>query len=106
MEWHEKLLEELVYEQVKQHVDVLDLIDFERDLRESIGRVLQAGGTDPSREEAVAHVLIDRAFRRLEQEWRRDRAASAFVCPLCRPPFECPTEDMVTDRAPTWVTKG
>ena len=93
MEWHQRLLEELVYEQVKQHIDFLDLIDFERSLCESIACALDAYGSDPGQEEAVAHTLIDRAFQRLQQEWQRERAASSLLCPLCEPPFECPSEN-------------
>lgn len=98
MEWHEHLLEELVYERVRLHVDFLDLIDFERDLCESITRALPRGGVDSGQDEAVAHTLIDRAFRRVEQEWRRERAALSLLCPLCELPFECPARDELPER--------
>ena len=93
MEWHARLLEELVYERVRLHVDLLDLIDFERDLCESIARAFPAGDREPGQDEAVAHTLIDRAFRRVEQEWRRERAASSLLCPLCELPFDCPAPE-------------
>ena len=93
MEWQHRLLEELVYERVKLHVDFLDLIDFEHDLCDSIARVLQASGTEPGQEETVARELVDQAWRRLEQEWRRERAASSLLCPLCEAPFECPSPE-------------
>ena len=43
MEWETRLLEELVYERVRLHVDLLELIDFEKDLSQSITRALRAG---------------------------------------------------------------
>lgn len=98
MAWQRRLLEELVYERVKLHVDFLDLIDFERDLCESIARVLHANGTEPGQEEAVAHELVDQAWSRLEQEWRRERWASSLLCPLCESPFECPGGDVLPPR--------
>jgi hypothetical protein len=42
MDWQNRLLEDLVYERIRQYVDVPDLIDFERDLCESISRALRA----------------------------------------------------------------
>ena len=98
MEWQHRLLEELIYERVKVHVDFLDLIDFERDLCDSIARVLQASGTEPGKEEAVARELVDQAWRRLEEEWRRERSASSLLCPLCESPFECPGPEVLRGR--------
>ncbi|HWM84424.1 MAG TPA: hypothetical protein VNO33_01275 [Kofleriaceae bacterium] len=98
MDWQQRLLEELVYERVRLHVDLLDLIDFERDLCESIARALRASGTDPSEEEAVARSFVQRAWRRLEQEWMRERSVEWTDCPLCEAPFECPTGDEVPAR--------
>ena len=94
MDWHERLLEELIYERVKLHVDLLDLVDFERDLCESIVRALRSGGTDSVEVDARARHYLDRAWRRVEQEWTRARAAETSNCPLCEAPFECPSEDM------------
>jgi hypothetical protein len=90
MDWQSRLLEELIYERVRLHVDLLDLVDFERDLCESIARALRAGGNDPGREEALARTYVERAWQRLEQEWTRARAGQPADCPLCEPPYECP----------------
>ncbi len=90
MEWQQRLLEELIYERVRLHVDLLDLIDFERDLCESIKRALGAAGTDPAAEDAMARRYVDRAWARLQQEWERERAAEWTDCPLCEAPFQCP----------------
>jgi hypothetical protein len=90
MEWQQKLLEELIYERVRLHVDLLDLIDFERDLCDSIKRALGAAGSDPSEEDAIARRYVDRAWARLQQEWERERAADQTGCPLCEAPLECP----------------
>jgi hypothetical protein len=94
MDWHERLLEELIYERVKLHVDLLDLVDFERDLGESIARALQATGAAPAEVDARARHYLDRAWRRVEAEWTRARAGESSSCPLCEAPFECPTEEM------------
>ncbi|HYU15006.1 MAG TPA: hypothetical protein VEL05_03015, partial [Candidatus Acidoferrum sp.] len=49
--------------------------------------------TDPGQEEALARSYVERAWRRLEQEWTRARAGVPIDCPLCEPPFECPDSD-------------
>lgn len=87
MDWQNLLLEELVYERVRLHVDLLDLIDFERDLSQSITRALQASGTDPTQEDALARRYIRRAWRRLEEEWTREQSGEWTDCPLCEAPL-------------------
>ena len=99
MDWQSRLLEELVYERVRLHVDLLDLIDFEKDLSESIARALRASGTDPNQEDRLARRYVERAWKRLEEEWTRQRSSEWADCPLCEAPFECPTADQVPTRA-------
>ena len=99
MDWQNRLLEDLVYERVRQYVDVPDLIDFERDLCESIARALRASGTDPGQETPLARGYLERAWRRLEEEWARERAENWLDCPLCEAPFECPNADDLPTRA-------
>jgi hypothetical protein len=99
MDWQNLVLEELVYERVRLHVDLLDLIDFERDLSQSITRALRASGTDPAQEDALARCYIRRAWRRLEEEWTRQAAGEWTDCPLCESPLACP--DGVLARAPS-----
>ena len=91
MEWETRLLEELVYERVRLHVDLLELIDFEKDLSQSITRALRAGGIDRDEEDATARRYIERAWRRLEEEWTRERGTDwNHDCPLCEAPLACP----------------
>lgn len=90
MEWHTKLLEELVYERVRLHVDLLELVDFERDLDESIGRAMRECGIEDARAPEVARTYVALAWRRIEQEWTSGRASDWRDCPLCEAPFECP----------------
>lgn len=90
MEWQSRLLEELIYERVRLHVDLVDLIDFERDLCQSITRALRASGTHPSEEDALARRYVQKAWHRLEEEWARERARESMDCPLCEAPIECP----------------
>ncbi|HTE55541.1 MAG TPA: hypothetical protein VK698_32025 [Kofleriaceae bacterium] len=99
MEWQSRLLEELIYERVRLHVDLLDLIDFEKDLSQSINRALQASGADPNDEDATARRYIERAWQRLEREWTRERASDWADCPLCEAPLQCPEDHAVTGRA-------
>lgn len=90
MEWQDRLLEELIYERVRLHVDLLDLVDFERDLCRSITRALRAGGADPREEDVLARRYVERAWERLEEEWTRYRKSEFAECPLCEAPVECP----------------
>jgi hypothetical protein len=99
MDWQNRLLEELIYERVRLHVDLLDLVDFERDLCESIARALRASGTDPTEEETLARSYVQRAWQRLEDEWLRERSGEVTDCPLCQAPFECPAGDEFPRRA-------
>lgn len=91
MEWQTRLLEELVYERVRLHVDLLELIDFEKDLSQSITRALRASGVDPDEEDATARRYIEQAWRRVEEEWTRERGSAwDHDCPLCEAPLVCP----------------
>jgi len=83
MEWQNRLLEELIYERLRLHVDLIDLIDFERDLCESIARAMRTTGTDPAERSALTRRYVDRAWRRLEIEWTRERAGEQLDCPRC-----------------------
>lgn len=87
MEWNTRVLQDLVYERVRYHVDLLSLVDFERGLGESIDRALEAEGATESDGDRMSRGLLDEAWRRLEAEWREVRDAE---CPLCSGPYECP----------------
>lgn len=87
MDWNTRVLQDLVYERVRYHVDLLSLVDFERELGESIERALGGPGASGSGGERMSRGLLDDAWRRLEAEWRGVRDAE---CPLCTGPYECP----------------
>jgi hypothetical protein len=81
--WTSALLEELIYERVRLNVDLLELVDFERDLAESIERALAACGAEEDRER-LASEYLERAWTRLERDWRAARESDDHLqCPLC-----------------------
>ena len=81
--WERAVLDELVYERVRLNVDLLELVDFERDLAASIERSLAACGASEDRDR-LAREHLERAWVRLESEWRQEREAAADLqCPLC-----------------------
>ena len=82
MDWNLRVLQDLVYVRVRGCVDLLDLVDLERDLAESIEQALgpedgPAVWTEAGR---ASRGLLDQAWRRLEEEWRQLRD---MKCPLC-----------------------
>lgn len=100
-----KLLEELIYERVRAHVDLLELGLFEADLDLSIRRVLAdldrstaAENAEPDAEEppsaVLATSLIDRAWTRVVSEWESRQAGELDdlddghdlddECPICK----------------------
>lgn len=92
MDWNSRVLRDLVYERVRARVDLLSLVELERDLAESVERALgQGDGTATAREATRASGgLLDEAWRRLEQEWRELRDMECPLCALCSGPYECP----------------
>jgi hypothetical protein len=79
----QRLLEELVYQHVQTQVDLFRLGCFEDELDETIRRVLDGLGADgdgppPA---VLAATLVDRAWARLEHDWKSNRGASE--CPCC-----------------------
>ena len=83
--WERKLLEELIYERVRLNVDLFELVEFERDLSESIERALASCGDKAEVRERIAREHIERAWKRVETEWRAEREGSAepMQCPMC-----------------------
>ncbi len=74
----QRLAEELVTDLVRRSVDVISLLELERDVAEAVsgiaeemGAVAGAAGVVPAA--ALAAVLIDQAFRKVEAEWRLQR---------------------------------
>ena len=89
MDLHSKLLEELIYERVRLHVDLLELIDFERDLNDSIDRAMKACGVAEPQAGELGRRYLDLAWRRIETEWEQERRRGPD-CPLCEGPYQCP----------------
>jgi hypothetical protein len=89
MEWKQQVLEELIYERVRLHVDLMSLIDFERELEESIGRALRELRSDESDAESLTRRFVEAAWRRVEAEWEEERKREEDACPLCTPALDC-----------------
>jgi hypothetical protein len=89
MDWRNQVLEELIYERVRVQANLAELLDFERDLDESIGRALRDVGVSSDEAEAVVGRHVQAAWHRLEDDWQRARD-QAEDCPLCAAPLECP----------------
>lgn len=89
MDMHSKLLEELIYERVRLHVDLCELLDFERDLNESITRAMKASGIADPQVSDLGRRYLEQAWHRIEVEWERERAMGDD-CPLCAGPYQCP----------------
>lgn len=80
------LAEELVTEMVRRHVDVIGLLELEREVFESVGAIADDLGasehTVPAA--ALAATLVDQAFRKVEAEWREQRGMCATdECVCC-----------------------
>jgi hypothetical protein len=79
------LLEELIYERVRRHLDMLELGWFESDLDSAIRRVTEQleSEIDAAPSGVVAAALIDRAWKRVEEEWREHRGTLKDDCYVC-----------------------
>jgi hypothetical protein len=80
------LAEELVTEMVRRYVDVIGLLELEREVYESVGAIADDMGasehTIPAA--ALAATLVDQAFRKVEAEWREQRnLCSTEECVCC-----------------------
>ncbi|HUS64748.1 MAG TPA: hypothetical protein VMZ28_09415 [Kofleriaceae bacterium] len=89
MDLNARLLEELIYERVRVHVDLLELIDFQRELEDSIARAMRSCGMDGRHDPELSKRYLDLAWRRIEAEWREERSRDE-ECPLCESPYQCP----------------
>ena len=80
---------EYQFARVKLHVDLCELLDFERDLNDGIGRAMRACGVDETDSRNLGRRYVEAAWRRIEEEWERERSAPDD-CPMCQVPFHCP----------------
>jgi hypothetical protein len=79
----QRLAEELVVDLVRQNVDVIGLLELERDVIAALGGTALDRQGHPTPMAMLASVLVDQAFRRVEVEWRESRvlaAGSECVC--------------------------
>jgi len=80
MEWNTDVLRDLVYERLRQNVDLVSIVDLEHDIEESVERAMARRGARQDEPDGLARQLLDEAWRRLESEWNVLRDAE---CPLC-----------------------
>lgn len=69
MNLERRILEELVYERVRVAVNLCQLVIFEQDLDKSIQRVIDGSACQKECQD-LAHEYIDKAWERLQEEWR------------------------------------
>lgn len=80
------LAEELITEMVRRQIDVIGLLELERDVFESVGGIADEMGASAQSipAAALAATLIDQAFRKVEAEWRQQRGlCSTEECVCC-----------------------
>jgi hypothetical protein len=80
------LAEELVTEMVRRHVDVIGLLELEREVFESVGAIAGDLGASEHTVPAatLAATLVEQAFRKVEAEWREQRSVCATdECVCC-----------------------
>jgi hypothetical protein len=80
------LAEELVTEMVRKQIDVVGLLELERDVIEAVSAIGEEVGaakaTIPAA--ALAAHLVDQAFRKVEAEWRMQRSlCDSDECVCC-----------------------
>jgi hypothetical protein len=80
MEWQTSLLQDLIYERVRQHVDLVSLAELQHEIAESIERVLPDERIAMGEAEVASRQLLDETWERLEREWQQVRGAD---CPMC-----------------------
>ena len=94
--WQDKLLKELIYERVMLHIDLMELMEFEKELSDGIERAMRESGVTPVQQQTRAHEYLEEAWQRVEREWDglHEEPASWDRCPLCEGPFECPDREL------------
>jgi len=86
MYWNTRVLEDLVYDRVRQHVDLVSLVELEHELADYVERALELGTAGSAEANSLSYQLLEDAWERLEADWRRIRDAD---CPLCAELNEC-----------------
>lgn len=82
----QRLAEELVTDLVRRHVDVIGLIELEREVGGAVGGIAHelGAGRDTVPAAALAAHLLDLAWTKVEAEWREQRRlADSDECLCC-----------------------
>jgi hypothetical protein len=82
----QRLAEQLVLDLVRQAIDVVSLIEIEKEVHRGLGGLDPAPGerATPTAISSLAAALMDEAFHRIEQEWRAERRLAADdPCVIC-----------------------
>lgn len=66
----QRILDEIVYDRVREAVNVCRLVIIEQELDESIRRAVRSTGADGPRPAELARAHLERAWQRLEREWQ------------------------------------
>jgi hypothetical protein len=80
MDWNNQVLRDLVYERMRQHVDLVAVVELEHEIADSVERAVELGGGGEGEASELSRDLLDEAWSRLEAEWNVLRDAE---CPLC-----------------------
>lgn len=64
-----KILQELIYERVRQSVNLCQLVILEQELDKSIRRAMGGHAGSGQSPDALARGLMNEAWQRLEREW-------------------------------------
>jgi hypothetical protein len=66
----QRILDELIYDRVRETVNLCQLVIIEQELDESIRRAVHGAGADGPTPAALARAHLQRAWQRLESEWQ------------------------------------
>ncbi len=80
MDWNRHVLRDLVYERVRQYVDLISVVELEREIADSVERALASDDSEGIEADALSRELLDDAWRRLEAEWNVLRNAECALC--------------------------
>lgn len=89
----QRFAEELVVDMVRRCIDVVGLLELERNLIEALGAKPLDGTGHPTQLAMLAGALLDQAFHRIEQEWQDGRVVAAREDCVC-----CALERQAADR--------
>jgi hypothetical protein len=65
-----RILEEIIYDRVRETVNLCQLVIIEQELEESIQRASRGAGVDGPKPAELARAYLQSAWQRLEGEWQ------------------------------------